>query len=123
VKQSHTLTVIANAVKQSHQKNNNMQRGGATYIMTNNYNRVLYVGVTSDLVKRVSEHKTHAIPGFTDKYNCTKLVWYQPFDRIEDAIAEEKRLKAGNRERKLKLITTSNSDWKDLWEEIKDWNR
>ena len=96
-----------------------MQRGGAVYIMTNKNNKVLYIGVTSNLVKRVYEHRTHAIPGsFTDKYNCTKLVWYQGFGRIEEAITEEKRLKGGSRQQKIDLINSSNHDWKDLWNEI-----
>ena len=96
-----------------------MQRGGAVYIMTNKNNKVLYIGVTSNLVKRVYEHRTHAIQGsFTDKYNCTKLVWYQGFGRIEEAITEEKRLKGGSRQQKIDLINSSNHDWKDLWDEI-----
>ena len=96
-----------------------MQRGGAVYIMTNKNNKVLYIGVTSNLVKRVYEHRTHAIQGsFTDKYNCTKLVWYQDFGRIEEAITEEKRLKGGSRQQKIELINSSNHEWKDLWNEI-----
>jgi Predicted endonuclease containing a URI domain len=87
--------------------------------MTNSNNNVLYTGVTSNLPQRVHQHRTKATPGsFTDKYNCTKLVWYQSFDRIEDAISEEKRLKAGNRQQKLNLIIKNNAEWKDLWEEI-----
>ena len=98
-----------------------MQRGGTVYIMTNKNNKVLYTGVTSNLVKRVYEHRTHALPrSFTDKYNCTKLVWYQSFGRIEEAIAEEKRLKGGNRQQKIDLINSNNHEWKDLWDEIKE---
>lgn len=96
-----------------------MQRVGVTYIMTNKSNKVLYTGVTSDLVRRVYEHRTHVMPGsFTDKYNCTKLVWYKYFDSIEEAITEEKRIKGGNRKRKLELIDGLNPEWKDLWDEI-----
>ena len=96
-----------------------MQRGGTVYIMTNNTNKVLYTGVTSDLLQRVYQHRTHAMPeSFTDKYNCTKLVWYKTFDRIEDAISEEKRIKAGSRQKKNNLIIESNPEWKDLWDEI-----
>jgi putative endonuclease len=99
-----------------------MKRGGAVYIMTNKNNNVLYVGVTSDLVKRVNEHRTHAMQGsFTDKYNCTKLVWYQSFVRIEDAIAEEKRLKGGSRQKKLDKIKELNGEWRDLWDDIQNW--
>jgi putative endonuclease len=98
-----------------------MKKGGAVYIMTNKSNSVLYTGVTSDLVRRAYEHRTHAIRGsFTDKYNCTKLVWYKTFNSIEDAIAEEKRLKGGNRQQKINLVNSMNSEWKDLWNEISE---
>jgi putative endonuclease len=100
----------------------NMKRGGAVYIMTNKRNGTLYTGVTSDLRQRVWEHKTHAYPnGFTAKYGCHLLVYYSAFHRIEEAIAEEKRIKGGNRKAKLKLINDINPEWKDLWEEIKEW--
>jgi len=96
-----------------------MQKGGIAYIMTNRNNKVLYTGVTADLVKRVYEHRSHEIKGsFTDKYNCIKLVWYKYFDSIEEAIAEEKRIKGGSRQRKLQLINEFNPEWKDLWDEI-----
>jgi len=99
-----------------------MQRGGATYIMTNKNNEVLYTGMTADLVKRVYEHRTHAMPGsFTNKYNCTKLVWYKSFNRIEEAIAEEKRIKGGSRKQKVTLVNDFNPEWKDLWNEINEW--
>jgi putative endonuclease len=92
-----------------------MKRGGAVYIMTNKTNRVLYTGVTSDLAKRAWQHRTHFFAGsFTDRYNCVKLVWYRGFSRIEEAIAEEKRLKGGSRQQKLDLINSMNPDWKDL---------
>jgi putative endonuclease len=90
--------------------------------MTNKRNGTLYVGVTSDLQKRVWEHRTHANPnGFTAKYNCNMLVYYCGFHRIEDAIVEEKRLKGGNRKAKLALIESINPKWIDLWEEVKEW--
>ena len=99
-----------------------MQRGGVVYIMTNENNSVLYTGVTSNIVRRVYEHRTHAIPNsFTHKYNCTKLVWHKGFIFIEEAIAEEKRLKGGSRKQKINLINSSNPKWKDLWTEIKEW--
>jgi putative endonuclease len=83
--------------------------------MTNKTNRVLYTGVTSDLAKRAWQHRTHFFAGsFTDRYNCVKLVWYRGFGRIEEAIAEEKRLKGGSRQQKLDLINSMNPDWKDL---------
>ena len=96
-----------------------MQRGGAVYIMTNKSNKVLYTGITSSLVKRVYGHRTRAVRGcFTDKYHCTKLVWYKSFGRIEEAIAEEKRLKGGSRQQKINLINNLNHEWKDLWDII-----
>ena len=90
--------------------------------MTNTNNTVLYVGITSDLVRRVYEHRTHAIKNsFTHKYNCTKLVWYQSFDNVEEAIVREKQLKNGNRQKKIDLINSINSEWNDLWDIIKEW--
>ena len=75
----------------------------------------------SVLVKRVYEHRTHAMPGgFTNKYNCTKLVWYKTFNRIEKAIAEEKRIKGGSRKQKVALINDFNPEWKDLWNDINE---
>ena len=88
------------------------------YIMTNKNNTVLYIGVTSFLIKRVYQHKTKFHKGFTAKYNCDKLVFFTEFENIVDAIALEKKLKAGSREKKEKLINTMNPDWKDLSE---DW--
>ncbi len=99
-----------------------MKRGGAVYIMTNKRNGTLYTGVTSRLVERVYEHRTGAYKdGFTAKYACRILVYYSSFHSIEEAIAEEKRIKAGNRKTKLALIENMNPQWKDLWEEIKNW--
>ena len=90
--------------------------------MTNENHKVLYTGVTSNLVKRVYEHRTHAIEGsFTSKYNCTKLVWYKSFSRIEDAISEEKRIKSGSRKQKIEMINCINPKWNDLWNEIEQW--
>jgi len=99
-----------------------MERGGCVYIMTNKRNGTLYVGVTSQLVERIYEHRTGKYENsFTEKYNCKMLVYYSTFLSIEQAIAEEKRIKAGNRTAKLKLIEDINPQWKDLWEEIKNW--
>ncbi len=100
-----------------------MKRGGAVYIMTNKRNSTLYTGVTSDLKKRVWEHKNNVYPeSFTTKYNCHTLVYYAGFHRIEEAIAEEKRIKGGSRSAKLKLIETQNPQWNDLWVEIENWS-
>ena len=94
-------------------------KGGFVYIMTNDNHTVLYTGVTNDLMRRVEQHRTRATRGsFTWKYNCTKLVYYCSFPFIAAAIAEEKRIKAGNRRKKIELIEGSNPEWKDLWEEV-----
>jgi len=82
--------------------------------MANKNNTVIYVGVTSDLIKRVYQHKTKAFKGFTSKYNCDKLVYFEEFNDITQAIAREKQIKAGNRKRKEQLIKSINPDWKDL---------
>ena len=94
-----------------------MQYGGTVYIMANEYGSVLYIGVTSDLFTRIPQHKNKAYPGsFTAKYNCNKLIYYETYGRIEDAIAREKVLKKWNRAWKLELISKMNPQWKDLFE-------
>ena len=85
------------------------------YILTNKNNTVLYVGVTNDIVRRIWEHKSKLIEGFTKKYNIDKLVYYEKFDDPNSAIAREKQLKAGSRKKKLDLINSFNKDWKDLF--------
>jgi putative endonuclease len=97
----------------------NMNHGGCTYIVTNKSNKVLYTGVTSHLTGRIWEHKTKFFPkSFTAKYNCDKIVWFEVFPTIQEAIDREKQIKAGSRARKLALINAMNSEWKDLWSEI-----
>jgi putative endonuclease len=86
------------------------------YFMCNQKNNVLYIGVTSNLIKRVYQHKLKIFKGFTQRYSCTKLVYYEEFNRIEDAIAREKQLKSGNRRRKNMLVDGFNPEWKDLSE-------
>ena len=86
------------------------------YIMTNKNNTVLYTGATSNLVQRTYQHKNKTFKGFTSRYNCNKLVYYKAFPDIRDAIAYEKKLKAGNRAKKEKLINEQNPEWKDLSE-------
>jgi putative endonuclease len=76
--------------------------------------RVLYIGVTNDLTRRVQEHKQSLIPGFTQQYRVTRLVYFEEFDDIRDAIAREKQLKGWLRARKLKLIEARNPTWDDL---------
>ena len=89
-------------------------KAGYTYILTNKNKTVLYIGVTSNLVKRVYEHKNHFVAGFTKKYNVDKLVYYEAFISILDAIQREKQMKKWNRAWKIQLIEQSNPTWKDL---------
>ena len=99
-----------------------MVRGGTVYILTNSNNTVLYTGVTSDLVARIQQHQLKIYPkSFTSKYRVDKLVYYQNYPTVSEAIAEEKRIKGGSRMKKIKLIHSQNPTWKDLWEEIKTW--
>jgi putative endonuclease len=95
-----------------------VEKNGYIYILTNQYNKVLYTGVTSDLTKRISEHKSHLVKGFTKKYNCDKLVYYEDCSGIEQAILREKQIKAGSRKRKIHLIQEKNPMWRDLSYEI-----
>lgn len=96
-----------------------MEKGGCIYIITNKNNKVLYTGVTSDLQSRIYQHKTKAYSkSFAAKYNVDRLVYYEVFHSIEDAIAREKQLKAGSRKRKLDLINNFNPEWKDLYDDI-----
>lgn len=95
-----------------------MAKPGYVYILASRRNGTLYVGVTSDLMKRVCEHKTDAVPGFTRKYQVHKLVYLEVFDAIEDAIVREKRIKEWKRAWKIRLIEDRNPEWRDLYEEI-----
>ena len=87
----------------------------AIYFMTNKNNTVLYIGVTSNLLKRVYQHKNKTFNNsFTSKYNCDKLVYFEVFTDINFAIEREKQLKKGNRKKKNNLVNLENSEWKDL---------
>ncbi|MEH1905938.1 MAG: GIY-YIG nuclease family protein [Nostoc sp.] len=88
------------------------------YIMTNNYNTVLYTGVTNDLQRRVYEHKEKIIEGFTKKYNITKLAYYEVFEDANTAISREKQIKAGSRQKKIDLVNSINQEWRDLYNEL-----
>ncbi len=100
-----------------------MNFGGAVYIMTNKHHTVSYTGVTSNLIVRIQQHLNNEYTkSFTSKYNVIKLVYYKIFSRIEEAIAEEKRIKGGSRQQKIDLINSINQNWKDLWEkEVSNW--
>ncbi len=84
------------------------------YIITNKNNTVLYTGVTSDLVKRMYQHKSKTFKGFASKYNCEKLVYFETFNSIEMTIEREKQIKKYKRYKKIDLIEKENSEWKDL---------
>ena len=97
--------------KQSH-------KSPAVYILTNRKDGVLYTGVTSNLTKRIYEHKNKVIEGFTSKYNCKTLVYFEIFDHMQNAIVREKQIKSGSRKKKISLINAKNPDWNDLYKEI-----
>jgi putative endonuclease len=86
--------------------------------MANQRNGTLYTGVTSDLVQRVWQHREGITDGFTKRYSCKLLVWFELHDVMYDAIAREKQIKGGSRARKLALIEAANPDWDDLYPEI-----
>ena len=99
---------------------NTITMGGYVYFMCSLNHSTLYVGVTSNLPSRVYQHKTKMYPNsFTAKYNCVKLVYYNWFDTIMAAIAEEKRIKGGSRKKKEALINSMNPEWKDLYEQVR----
>jgi len=87
----------------------------AVYILSNRKNGTLYIGVTSDLIKRIYEHKSHAVEGFTKRYGVDKLVYYELHNSIEEAILREKQLKKWRRAWKIELIESFNPEWKDLY--------
>ncbi len=88
------------------------------YILSSPNKSVLYIGVTNDLQRRIAEHKSKMFEGFSKKYNCTNLVYFEKHNQIEKAILREKQLKKWKREWKENLINSENSDWTDL---AKDW--
>jgi len=93
-----------------------MNRQPAVYMLASKKNGTLYIGVTSDLVKRVWEHKQNVVKGFTERYHIHQLVWYELHETMESAIKKEKMLKNWKRDWKLELIEESNPNWQDLYE-------
>jgi putative endonuclease len=87
----------------------------AVYMMASRRNGTLYVGVTSDLVRRAGEHRAGTVPGFASRYGCVVLVWFELAGSMEGAILREKQIKAGSRARKLALIEAMNPGWRDLY--------
>lgn len=96
----------------------NSPRQPAVYILASKRNGTLYTGVTSDLVKRVWQHKNDVADGFTRKYSVHMLVYYELADEMTTAIAREKQIKGGSRARKLAMIESMNPDWRDLYDDI-----
>ena len=93
-------------------------QGGWVYIVTNKPNGTLYVGVTSDLARRMYEHREGLIPGFTKKHGLKRLVWYERHDTIRDAIQRETTMKHWSRTWKVKLVHAMNTDWRDLYDSL-----
>ena len=90
----------------------------AVYITANRKNGTLYTGVTSNLVQRIWQHREGIFEGFSKKWGCTRLVWFETHDEISEAIRREKSVKVYRRQNKINLIEQQNADWKDLWFEI-----
>jgi putative endonuclease len=88
------------------------------YILTNRHHTALYVGVTNDLVRRVHEHRTKIASGFTTRYNVDKLVYFEETSDVVAAIAREKQIKGGSREKKIALVNARNPDWRDLFDDL-----
>jgi putative endonuclease len=97
-----------------------MQRQPCVYLLASDRNATLYLGVTSNLVARIWQHREHAVEGFSSRYDVTRLVWFEQHESMEAAIEREKRIKKWNRAWKLKLIDASNPSWRDLWPDITD---
>ena len=95
-----------------------MAKKGYVYILTSRRNGTLYVGVTSDLVKRIEEHRLKLVDGFTEKYEITTLVYFETFEDIRDAIIRERQIKEWKRKWKTELIQSVNPYWHDLYEKI-----
>ena len=93
-------------------------RQPAIYIMANRRNGALYLGVTSNLPQRAYQHREGLTPGFSKRYGCKSLVYYEQYEDMDSAIAREKHLKAGSRERKIDLIEKLNPDWRDLYDDF-----
>ena len=91
---------------------------GYVYIISNLFNSVIYIGVTSDLLKRIYQHKHGRLYGFSKRYNLTKLVYYETYDEMLNAIIREKQIKGWRRDKKIKLINAVNPGWNDLYDRI-----
>jgi putative endonuclease len=107
---------MAGLVPAIHASNDQPMKGGCVYILTNRPNEILYVGVTSDLIRRMAEHREGLIRGFTKKYALKRLVYFEQYDDISSAIQREKNMKHWPRTWKVRLILAENPEWRDLFE-------
>ena len=92
-----------------------MRREPCVYILANRKQGTLYTGVTANLAGRVFQHREGLTPGFTSRYGCSRLVFYERYERVDEAIVREKQIKGGSRARKIALIEAMNPDWRDLY--------
>ena len=95
-----------------------LPREPSVYILANRRQGTLYTGVTSNLAERIFQHREGLTPGFSSRYGCNRLVFYERYERIDEAIAREKQIKGGSRARKIALIEAMNPDWKDLYDTL-----
>jgi len=95
-----------------------MKKQYCVYILTNKWGTVLYIGITSNLPKRIWEHKNKIVKGFTEKYNLNKLVYYEIHEDVNEAIKKEKQIKKWRRTWKINLIQKNNPEWKDLYNDL-----
>jgi predicted GIY-YIG superfamily endonuclease len=95
-----------------------MARAPCVYIMASKRNGTLYTGVTSNLARRAYEHREGLTPGLTTRYGCKRLVFYEHYERMDEAIAREKQIKGGSRAKKIALIEAMNPEWRDLYETL-----
>jgi putative endonuclease len=95
-----------------------LQKQYCVYILTNQRHTVLYTGVTSELKRRIYQHREKLLPGFTNRYNVSKLVYYECTEDVSAAIAREKQIKAGSRQKKIDLVNAFNPDWRDLHDDL-----
>ena len=93
----------------------------AVYIMASKRNGTLYTGVTSNLVQRAYQHRNGLAPGFTSRYGCKLLVWYELHEHMESAITREKQIKAGSRAKKIAVVEELNPNWRDLYDDVANW--
>jgi putative endonuclease len=117
-RQLHPLAVMAGLVPAIHVLQNFGMAGGFIYLLTNRPNGVLYAGVTNDLVRRIFEHRSGFVEGFTKRHGLKKLVYFERFENIQSAIQREHNIKRWPRAWKVRLIVADNPDWYDLYDTI-----